>query len=65
MPTVKELRTMAKDLDVKGTNKMRKEDLIHAIQLAEGHTDCFGRIPDCRQTDCLFMPDCLPEMMDT
>ena len=61
MPNVKELRQMAKGLDVKNANKLRKEDLIHAIQLAEGHVDCFGRIPDCGQSDCLFRPDCLPE----
>ena len=61
MPTVKELRQKAKDLDVKNTGKLRKEELIHAIQLAEGNTDCFGRIPDCRELECLFRPDCLPE----
>lgn len=56
------LRDMAKKLEVKGGAKMAKEELIHAIQVAEGHAACYARIPDCGQTDCLFRPDCLPEM---
>lgn len=63
MPSVKELREKAKGLDVKNLNKLRKEELIHAIQLAEGNSDCFGKIPDCGETECLFRPDCLPEKM--
>jgi len=64
MPNIKQLREMAKDLELKNVARLRKEDLIHAIQLAEGHADCFGRIPDCGQTDCLFRPDCMsPKMM--
>lgn len=61
MPSVKDLRLMAKGLEIKNAAKMRKEDLIHAIQLAEGNADCFGRIPDCGEHECLFRPDCLPE----
>lgn len=64
MPNIKQLREMAKDLNLKNAAKLRKEDLIHAIQLAEGNVDCFGRIPDCGQTDCLFHADCMsPKMM--
>lgn len=62
MPSVKDLREMAKGLQIKNVGKLRKEELIHTIQLAEGHDDCFGRIPDCGQGDCLFRPDCLPEL---
>ena len=64
MPTIKQLREMAKGLNMKNAAKLRKEELIHAIQLAEGHADCYGRIPDCGQDDCLFRPDCLPEKME-
>jgi hypothetical protein len=40
--------------------KMKKADLIHAIQVAEGNTPCFGRSGgECIYTDCCFMPDCL------
>lgn len=63
MPSVKQLRDMAKSLEIKNTGKLRKEDLIHAIQLAEGNSDCFGKIPDCGETNCLFRSDCLPEQM--
>lgn len=63
MPTIKQLRDMAKGLNLKNAGKLRKEELIHAIQLAEGHVDCFGKIPDCGLLDCLFRPDCLPERM--
>ncbi len=52
---------MAKGLGIKNAAKLRKEELIHTIQLAEGHDDCYGRIPDCGQNDCLFRSDCLPE----
>lgn len=60
MPTMKQLQAMAKDLNVPGRTGLRKTELIRSIQRAEGHGECFGRIPDCGQTDCLFMPDCLP-----
>lgn len=58
MPNIKQLREMAKDLNMKNSAKLRKEELIHAIQLAEGNVDCFGKIPDCGHNDCLFYADC-------
>jgi len=40
--------------------RMKKPDLIRAIQKAEGNTACFGsRIPDCPQTNCCWRPDCM------
>ncbi len=40
--------------------KMKKPELIHAIQIAEGCTPCFGRSNgQCSNTDCCFMKDCL------
>jgi len=40
--------------------KMKKAELIHAIQQAEGCTPCFGRSGgQCSYTDCCFMRDCL------
>ena len=39
---------------------MKKADLIHAIQVAEGYTACFGRSGgQCIHTDCCFRSDCL------
>jgi len=54
-----EIRDKAKAL---GTNpgKMKKVELIHAIQQAEGNTACFGTSNGyCPYTDCCFMQDCL------
>ena len=40
--------------------KMKKTELIHAIQVAEGNTPCFGwSNGQCPNTDCCFMKDCL------
>ena len=39
---------------------MKKPELIHAIQVAEGNTPCFGKSNGrCPYTDCCFMQDCL------
>ena len=39
--------------------KMKKADLIHAIQTKEGCTPCFGSANgQCPYTDCCFMEDC-------
>jgi hypothetical protein len=57
--TVKELQKMAKQLGVNPV-KLRKAELIKAIQRAEGHFDCFGTAKDyCDQVNCLFREDCL------
>ena len=40
--------------------KMKKAELIHAIQIAEGYTPCFGRSNgQCSNADCCFISDCL------
>ena len=40
--------------------KLKKAELIHAIQTAEGCAPCFGRSNgDCSNTACCFMTDCL------
>ncbi|MBN2456697.1 MAG: Rho termination factor N-terminal domain-containing protein [Sedimentisphaerales bacterium] len=54
-----ELRNKAKALGVKPA-KMKKNQLIHAIQIAEGCTPCFGKSNGyCPNTDCCFIYDCL------
>ena len=54
-----ELREKAKALGLV-PRKMKKADLIHAIQRKEGHTPCFGTANGyCPYTDCCFMGDCL------
>jgi len=40
--------------------KMKKAELVRAIQTAEGFTACFGAGDrDCPYTDCCFRSDCL------
>ena len=54
-----ELKKMAKGLGIKLSNK-KKTELIHAIQIAEGHFDCFGKAEGyCDQENCSFRDDCL------
>lgn len=57
---MKEVREMAKRVGAKITN-MKKLEAIRTIQVAEGYSDCFGRIPveSCDQTNCCFREDCL------
>jgi len=57
--TMPEIRMKARTLGLK-PGKMKKAELIHAIQLAEGCTPCFGRSNGyCAFLDCCFIKDCL------
>lgn len=58
MPTVKQLMKMAFRLGIGNHGKLRKPDLIRAIQQAEGHDPCFERIEGCGQGHCLFHKEC-------
>ena len=54
-----EIKMKAKMLGIT-PGKMKKAELIHAIQQAEGCTPCFGRSGgQCSYVDCCFMKDCL------
>ncbi|MHC4574777.1 MAG: Rho termination factor N-terminal domain-containing protein [Planctomycetota bacterium] len=56
---VTELRKKAKSFGI-DTGRMKKAELIHSIQKAEGYTACFGKSDgQCPHTDCCFMEDCL------
>lgn len=56
--TLPEIRMKAKALGLT-PGRMKKADLIHTIQLAEGYTPCFGYSNgSCGYTDCCFMDDC-------
>lgn len=57
--TKKALNDMAKGLGIKNAAKAKKEGLIHAIQTTEGNVACFGRIPDCTVSPCLFRGECI------
>jgi hypothetical protein len=58
--TLKQVKEIAKTKGVK-TGSMKKENIIRAIQLAEGNFDCFGSAyaGDCNQAACLWRADCL------
>ena len=56
--TKKDLLTHAKPLSIKGAAKMKKTDLIHAIQIAEGNDPCFLTMDNCSVSPCLFRAEC-------
>lgn len=55
-----EVRRMAKGLDI-NSYRMKKPDMIRAIQYAEHNIPCFGseRVVDCGEDNCLWRSDCL------
>ena len=55
-----EIRRMAMDMDI-NTHRMKKADLIQAIQRAEKNIECFGteRVDYCHEEICLWRTDCL------
>ena len=56
--TKKELLVKAAGLNLKGVQKLKKEELIHAIQIAEGNDACFTRISNCAVSPCLYRAEC-------
>ncbi|MBF0281844.1 MAG: Rho termination factor N-terminal domain-containing protein [Zetaproteobacteria bacterium] len=60
MITKKELIEKAKPLQIKGTSKLKKAELIHAIQIAEGNSACFQTIENCAVVPCLYRDECQP-----
>ena len=56
---VEDIRTKAKGLGVR-TSKCKKDELIRAIQHAEGSFACFGTSDgECDQYSCCWRDDCL------
>ena len=55
-----EIKVIAKQHDIKA-GKMKKADLIRAIQQAENNEVCFetGQAEACGQTGCLWREDCV------
>lgn len=56
---LEEIKTIAKQHNIKA-GKLKKADIIRAIQLAEGNEICFetGKSSECDQADCLWKSDC-------
>lgn len=56
---VAKIKQKAKALAI-NCGKMKKAELIHAIQRAEGNNPCFGSSNgQCPYTNCCFYKDCL------
>ena len=60
--TKKELVMKAEELGIENNGSRTKNDLILAIQEAEGVNQCYGSLAsDCPFTDCCFIQDCYKE----
>ena len=58
---MKKIRKKAAKMGIKA-GKMKKVDLIHAVQIKEENPPCFlTTVNDtCNQADCCWRSDCLP-----
>jgi len=56
---LEEIKAIAKQHDIK-VGKMKKAELVRAIQAAEGNDACFetGQASGCGQAECLWRDDC-------
>jgi hypothetical protein len=54
-----DIKVMAEELGIK-TGKMKKTELIRAIQRQECNSDCYnsGQAESCGQDQCLWRADC-------
>ena len=61
---MKEIKEIAKKTGVSPA-RMKKMDLIRAIQRAEGNSDCFAttHVNVCGQMNCLWRDDCKAEVI--
>jgi len=57
---LQEIKDIAKKMGVVA-GKMKKPDLIKAIQRAEGNNECFATdsVSSCGQMNCLWRADCM------
>lgn len=60
---LQDIREIAKRKGVE-SGKLKKTQLIRAIQKAEGYSDCFAtpHVKECRQSNCLWREDCVKEL---
>jgi hypothetical protein len=57
-----EIKAIATKLGIK-SGRMKKAELVRAIQIEEGNYDCFGtvRFHECTEEGCLWRTDCKKE----
>ncbi len=55
-----DIRKMAKGMGI-NTYRMKKKDIIHAIQKREQNIECYGtdRVKSCNEKTCIWRDDCL------
>jgi hypothetical protein len=56
---LEEIKEIAKQHNIK-VGKLKKTELVRAIQVAESNNVCFetGQASECGQTECLWRADC-------
>ncbi len=60
---MQQVRAKAKELNINNYGKLKKADLIRAIQEKEGNFSCFQSASKfCDQVACCWRPDCLATM---
>ncbi|MDD2851594.1 MAG: Rho termination factor N-terminal domain-containing protein [Desulfuromonadaceae bacterium] len=57
---LEQIKEIAKEHGIKA-GKMKKAEIVRAIQLAEGNEICFetGKASECGQEECLWRTDCV------
>ncbi len=60
MMNFNQIRKMAKTMGV-NTYRMKKTDIIRAIQKVEHNIECYGseRVTECMEDSCLWRGDCV------
>ncbi len=56
--TMSQIIEKARILGVKNYSRLRKVDLIRAIQQKEGNSPCYQATSGCQEPDCLWKPGC-------
>lgn len=56
MPTIKEIKAIAKDRDIQIPKKAKKADMIHILQEQEGNNPCYAT-KQCNIDMCLWYKD--------
>ena len=62
LPLFSLAKSKAKELDIDSKNQKMTE-LIHAVQLKEGHQDCFRKLETCAETGCCWQLSCTAKML--
>ena len=55
-------RSKARQLDIE-TGNLKMAELIHAVQLKEGHQNCFKNKETCSELDCCWQLSCSAKMV--